>query len=66
MERRKIPSVRPRVTSPRPSDRLDGKLLRVLQARRNLDPPTRGRAWINGREAGGPDLRYAHLGQSYD
>jgi hypothetical protein len=25
-----------------------------------------GRAWINGREVGGPDVRYAHLARSYD
>jgi hypothetical protein len=27
-------------------------------------PP--GRAWLNGREIGGPDLRYAHLGVTHD
>jgi hypothetical protein len=25
-----------------------------------------GRAWINGREAGGADARYAHLSGSHD
>jgi hypothetical protein len=25
-----------------------------------------GRAWINGREVGGSDPRYAHLAASYD
>ena len=25
-----------------------------------------GRAWINGREVGGTDPRYAHLSRSYD
>jgi hypothetical protein len=25
-----------------------------------------GRAWINGREVGGTDPRYAHLNRSYD
>jgi hypothetical protein len=25
-----------------------------------------GRAWINGREVGGSDPRYAHLNHSYD
>ena len=25
-----------------------------------------GRAWINGREVGGPDPRYLHLTASYD
>lgn len=27
---------------------------------------TGGRAWINGREVGGTDPRYAHLDRSYD
>lgn len=67
MQPTKMSSMRPRESSLRPPDRLDGRLLRVLQARRRLDPPrTRGRTWINGREAGGADPRYAHLGQSYD
>jgi hypothetical protein len=25
-----------------------------------------GRAWINGREVGGADARFAHLNRSYD
>jgi hypothetical protein len=25
-----------------------------------------GRAWINGTEVGGPDIRFAHLDRSYD
>jgi hypothetical protein len=33
---------------------------RVIDARRRLDRPT-GRVWINGREIGAPDPRYAHL-----
>lgn len=43
-------------------------LSRVVQARRRLEAPQRdgGRAWINGREVGGPDARFRHLGQSYD
>jgi hypothetical protein len=28
--------------------------------------PEVGRAWINGREVGGTDPRYAHLDRSYD
>lgn len=28
--------------------------------------PGGGRAWINGREVGGTDPRYAHLDRSYD
>jgi hypothetical protein len=27
---------------------------------------TNGRAWINGREVGGTDARFAHLDRSYD
>jgi hypothetical protein len=27
---------------------------------------TRGRAWINGREAGGTEARFAHLRGGYD
>ncbi len=26
----------------------------------------RGRVWVNGREVGGTDPRYAHLAASYD
>jgi hypothetical protein len=26
----------------------------------------RGRLWLNGRELGGPDGRFAHLASSYD
>lgn len=26
----------------------------------------KGRAWINGREVGGTDPRFAHLNRSYD
>lgn len=28
--------------------------------------PLTGRAWINGREVGGAEPRYAHLTESYD
>ena len=41
--------------------------------RRARPPPPReplfdkgGRAWINGREVGGTDPRFAHLNRSYD
>ena len=35
--------------------------------RRAVEPEAvRGRAWINGREVGGADPRYAHLGGAYD
>lgn len=67
MQPTKMTPVRPPAGTRQPAARLDGRLLRVLEARRRLDPArTRGRAWINGREAGGTDSRYAHLGQSYD
>ncbi|MFL5894841.1 MAG: hypothetical protein ACJ76Z_06970 [Thermoleophilaceae bacterium] len=40
---------------------------------REARPPVReplfvkgGRAWINGREVGGTDPRFAHLNRSYD
>jgi len=60
--------------------RRDQRMSRVIQARRRREgfvkddesfaphPSTRGggRAWINGREVGGPDSRYAHLSSIYD
>jgi hypothetical protein len=50
---------------------------RSSRRRRARDRPTQpiqqsqlhfsgGRAWINGREVGGPDPRFAHLDRSYD
>ena len=43
------------------------RMSRAIQARRHLDSPRRGgRAWINGREVGGLDPRFLHLGQSFD
>lgn len=41
------------------------KLSRVIEARRRLGRPT-GRVWVNGRELGGEDPRYAHLGRVHD
>jgi hypothetical protein len=38
----------------------------AVQARRGLPTPGMGRAWINGREAGGSDPRYAQLSESHD
>ena len=38
---------------------------RVIEARRALARPT-GRVWLNGRELGAPDPRYAHLGRGGD
>jgi hypothetical protein len=42
------------------------RLLRAIDARRRLATEGRGRAWINGREVGGADPRFAHLSRSYD
>ena len=41
------------------------RMPRVIEARRQLERPA-GRVWLNGREVGGSDPRYAHLGHSYD
>ena len=30
------------------------------------EPPRHGRAWLNGREIGGADRRYAHLTRAHD
>lgn len=58
----------PKRTSRPPSDRQRRRTLALAtDARRRLTGDrTRGRAWINGREVGGGDARYAHLGRSYD
>ena len=56
------------------------RLEQVTRARRRLDAARRGRepsravdrgagagrAWLNGREVGGPARRYAHLGRVHD
>ena len=39
------------------------RLAQTVEARRKL---ARGRAWINGREIGGTDPRWAHLSVSHD
>ena len=36
----------------------DRRIPRAIEARRKLDRPT-GRVWVNGREVGGVDARYA-------
>jgi len=41
------------------------RIARVIEARRKLGRST-GRAWVNGREVGGADPRYAHLSRSHD
>lgn len=42
------------------------RLIRAIDARRRLSAESRGRAWINGREVGGVDPRFAHLARSHD
>ena len=67
MPQSKIPYVKQAPTSlPRSRDR-DRRMYRTVQARRRLTSPRGGgRAWINGREVGGADPRFAHLAGSYD
>jgi len=43
----------------------DPRMPRAIEARRRLRRPT-GRVWLNGREVGGADPRYAHLSSSHD
>ena len=80
MTETKIPSMKASVhTLPRGEGRRDQRVSRVVQARRRLEgfvtddksfarspPRGGGRAWINGREVGGVDSRYAHLSSVYD
>lgn len=50
------------------------RVSRAMAARRRLDPSGErgrerrggGRLWVNGRELGGTDQRFAHLAQSFD
>lgn len=39
---------------------------RAIEARRRLNSPRGGRAWINGREVGGASERFRHLGRTHD
>ena len=43
-------------------------LSHVVLTRRRLEilPRGGGRAWVNGREVGGPDARFGHLDESHD
>ena len=68
MAETKIPHMKAPVhTLPRDVGSRDQRMSRVIQARRRLSSPRGGgRAWINGREVGGPDSRYAHLSAVYD
>ena len=56
---------------------MNREVVDFAQRRRPRRPPRRaarrpakerpyGRAWINGREVGGADPRYAHLAAGYD
>jgi len=57
------------VALPEEPRRIRRRMLRATAARQRLDeatPPPRGRAWINGREAGGQDPRFAHLARVHD
>lgn len=52
-----------------PTHRRAAQLRRIGAGRRGREagePSRRGRAWINGREVGGADARFAHLVSSYD
>ena len=40
--------------------------LREADERRRTPRRRGGRAWVNGREVGGADERFAELGRSYD
>jgi hypothetical protein len=44
----------------------DSRLAQAIEARRRMSPRPLGRAWINGREVGGRDARFAHLEGSYE
>ena len=81
MSESRLPYVRQPVTSlPRGTDRdqrvsrseenvvrsRPSRLLRIEAHRRPTSPRGGGRAWINGREVGGSDPRYAHLAGPYD
>jgi hypothetical protein len=54
--------IAPVITMPRGAARYR-RLAKVIEARRRLGP---GRAWINGREVGGTERRYAHLAVTHD
>jgi len=55
------------VVLPEEPRRIRRRMLLATAARQRLDPTTRhGRVWINGREAGGPNPRFAHLSRVHD
>jgi len=42
------------------------RMTRAREARRRGEATGGGRAWINGREVGGANARFAHLARSHD
>ena len=66
MRTENITDMRGTVTSLPRGQARDQRLTRAVAARRTLHTRRAGRAWINGREVGGPVWRFAHLGASYD
>ena len=52
---------------PRGGRRRDQRMFRAVEARRSLSSSGgHGRAWINGREVGGENPRFAHLSRTHD
>jgi hypothetical protein len=66
MPESKIVSMRGPATSLHRERSRDQRLSRVVEARSRLTGVKRGRAWINGREVGGTDPRFAHLAAMHD
>jgi hypothetical protein len=56
--------MRATVVSMNAARRRGPRMPRVIEANRRLRP--KGRAWVNGREVGGADPRYAHLSSTHD
>jgi hypothetical protein len=56
------------VALPEEPRRIRRRMLLATAARQRLEgtPPARARAWINGRETGGQDPRFAHLSRVHD
>ena len=56
------------VSLPEEPKRTRSRVLSAIAARQRLEGGSRpqGRAWINGREVGGSNPRFAYLRRSYD
>jgi len=56
------------VPLPEEPRRIRRRMLLATAARQRLEAtaPPRGRAWLNGREVGGVDPRFAHLSRAHD